>query len=196
MPRVICAFSLQGGGDERWCPQKLRLLEGATFCMASEEMDVDGGGDEGGGAADAGGGGRFEVLAAEAGSGETPEASLLLLRTDRGPVEVSLPAKEDRDGMLVGFELLLASVAQFERSAAAEEERAANNRGSLSGDGSPGRGGLGRAQSRRWEISEGKGEGGGMMLMSGDDETEDERRDGRSPPGMSSPRHAGWEEVG
>lgn len=189
-------FQLQGGGDETWCPQKLRLLEGTTFCMASDEMDVDGGGDGGGGAADAGGGGRFEVLAAEAGGVETPEASLLLLRTDRGPVEVSLPAKEDRDSMLIGFELLLASVAQFELSAVPEEERTANVRGKFSGGGSPGGRGLGWDRSRRWEISEGKGEGDGVMLMSADDETEDERRDGRSSPTMVSPRHEGWEEVG
>lgn len=164
--------------------------------MASDEMDVDGGGDGGGGAADAGGGGHFEVLAAEAGGVETPEASLLLLRTDRGPVEVSLPSKEDRDSMLVGFELLLASVAQFERSAAPEEKRAVNFRGNFSGGGSSGHEGLRRDKSRRWEISEGKGEGGGILLTSGDDETEDEHRDGRSPPGMVSPRHVGWEEVG
>ena len=56
--------------------------------MASDEMDVDGGVDGDGGAADAAWGRRFEVLAVKAGGVETPEASLLLLRTNRGPVEV------------------------------------------------------------------------------------------------------------
>ena len=197
---------LQGDGDESWRPQKIRLLEGTTFCMSSDGMDVD----DGGGVADAGSGRgeeRFNVLAAEAERGaDTPEASSLLrLRTDRGRVEVSLPEKEDRDSILVGLGLLLQASAtkmtgnfsECEIVQLASEKRSAKSRGKFSseGDRSSGRGGLGRGNSRRWEVSEGQGGGSGMVLESADDETEDENRDDGPPPAMASLRHEGWEEV-
>lgn len=107
---------------------------------------------------------RFQVLAAEAAE-DASGAALLVLETDRGQVELSPPGRDDRDSMLIGFELLLAS------SGAAGEGGEGGLDGStkplsFEGAGESGRGvGVARRRSRRWE---GAGASGGMEVESAD----------------------------
>lgn len=138
-----------------WCAQKIRLVHGTSWCMTEvivgpdAQLDRAGGGEEQ----------QFQVLAAEAAEHASSDASLLVLTTDRGRVELSPPGRDDRDSMLIGFELLLESYV-----------------GGDDGDSGGGGGGfkevalpdrdIARRRSRRWEG--GKGDGEGMVLESAD----------------------------
>lgn len=104
------------------------------------------------------------MLAAEAAQDAASDASLLVLTTDRGRVELSPPGRDDRDSMLIGLELLLESSAGGD-------------------DGDSGGGGgfkeaafadrdITRRRSKRWEG--GRGEGEGMVLESADDDSDDD----------------------
>lgn len=119
----------------------------------------------------------FKVWEAE--SRTTSDRSLLVLRTDRGLLEVSLPEDDDRDSMLVGFELLLASLDTAAGGGDAPELAPRNEKGVIE-----------RASSRRWEHAiEGGGRGTGgqaMVLGSSDEESDDDSGDG-TPPAMMSP---------
>lgn len=131
--------------------------------MTESEDDADDGSDR-----CVGGEQRFQVLAAEAAE-DSSGASLLVLETDRGQVELSPPGRDDRDSMLIGFELLLAS------SGAAGDVDGGAVDGfakpmSFEGAGEPGEGGrrdrgVARRRSRRWEETGGNE---GMELESMD----------------------------
>lgn len=113
---------------------------------------------------------RFQVLAVETEAAHAQaQKPLLVLRTDHGRVELAPPGRDDRDSMLIGFELLLAS---FGDGGPAEE--------SVGGGGSVG--GVmpdrdaAQHKSRRWE--EGLVGRGGMTLESSDEEdSEDDQGD-------------------
>ncbi|CAM9828067.1 unnamed protein product [Ectocarpus sp. 12 AP-2014] len=157
---VQARSSLDGGnGNMTWCAQKIRLVRGTSWCMTElidgpeSQLDRDEGGEEQ----------RFQVLAAEAAEDAASDASLLVLTTDRGRVELSPPGRDDRDSMLIGFELLLESYV-----------------GGDDGDSGGGGGGfkeaalpdrdIARRRSRRWEG--GMGEGEGMVLESADEDSD------------------------
>lgn len=127
---------------------------------AEEEL-----GREGSGAGDVGEEQRFQVLAAEAAEGVSGE-SLLVLRTNRGQVELSPPGRDDRDSMLIGFELLLASFG----SGGADDGGGdfVNPSQFQGGGGSTREGSVARRRSKRWEGGGGRG---GMALESSEDDS-------------------------
>lgn len=129
------------------------------------EIDVGGEGDK---ARRLGKEQRFRVLAVEAEA--DAQEPLLVLGTDRGRVELAPPGRDDRDSMLIGFELLLASCSG---SGGPATEPTSPSWGGVSAGK---RGNLAQQRSRRWE--EGKGGQGGMVLESTDEEeTEDDQDD-------------------
>lgn len=126
----------------------------------------------------------FQVLGAEADTAS--DQSLLLLRTDRGQVDLSLQGKNDRDAMLIGFELLLSSTAVAGSQAGLGEEQ---NLGT-----SVGRGIATRGKSRRWDTSGGgSGSGGGMLLESADEASDGEGY--KPPPASMSQLQKSWVKV-
>lgn len=153
-----------------WHPQQIRLLYGTNCCM----IESDGGpeeesGREGSGAGDVREEQRFQVLAAEAAEGASGDP-LLVLRTNRGQVELSPPGRDDRDSMLIGFELLLAS---FEAGGAGDGRGDTVKPSTFEGEEGSARGGfpdgnVARRRSKRWE-----GEGGreDMVLESSEDDS-------------------------
>ncbi|CAM9347017.1 unnamed protein product [Ectocarpus fasciculatus] len=159
---VQARSSLAGGnGSFTWCSQKIRLIHGTSWCITrlndGQEVEVDrgGGGEEQ----------QFQVLAAEAAQDAASDAALLVLTTDRGRVELSPPGRDDRDSMLIGFELLLESFGGVD-----------------DGDSGGGGGGfkqaalpdrhIARRRSKRWEGVRAGGEG--MVLESADDDSDDD----------------------
>lgn len=135
---------------------------------ASEaEAGIDG---QGNGAGGSRGEQRFQVLEAEAEAEEAhAQEELLVLGTDRGRVELAPPGRDDRDSMLMGFELLLASF---------------GDGGPAKGTAFPKRGGGGlpernaeQHRSRRWE--EGLVGRGGMTLESSDEDSDGEEDENR-----------------
>lgn len=176
-------------GNENWRTQKIRLLHGTSWCIADGEAEDDSD-REGSGAGGGFGGGvceehQFQVLAAEAtedaSAVDEGVGSLLILRTDRGTVELSPPGRDDRDSMLIGFGLLLASSG----GAGNGGDTGSGVRGfmnlssSLEGEGGvsprsfPPDRGVARRRSRRWEGVTGRGGGNeGMVLESADEDTD------------------------
>ncbi|CAM9331498.1 unnamed protein product [Ectocarpus sp. 4 AP-2014] len=157
---VQARSSLAGGnGNMTWCAQKIRLVHGTSLYMTKlidgpeAQLDRAGGGEEQ----------RFQVLAAEAAEDAASDASLLVLTTDRGRIELSPPGREDRDSMLIGFELLLESYV------GGDDGDSGGGSGSVKKVALPDRD-IARRRSRRWEG--GTGEGEGMVLESTDDDSD------------------------
>lgn len=150
------------------------MLDGTICCMT----ESDDGPEEGShGGAGVGGEQRFRVLAAEAADDASLGEPLLVLRTDRGRVELSPPGRDDRDSMLVGFELLLASVSAVGDGCGGGVDGFMKPL-SFEGAGDPGHGGrrdrsVARRRSRRWEGVAGSG---GMELESTDGGSESDSR--------------------
>ncbi len=138
-------------------------------------IESDGGlegepGREGSGAGDVGEEQRFQVLAAEAAEGASGDP-LLVLRTNTGQVELSPPGRDDRDSMLIGFELLLASLeaggscdgrVDIVKPSSKFEGEDGSARGGFT-DGS-----VARRRSRRWEGGGGRED---MVLESSEDDS-------------------------
>lgn len=141
-----------------------------------------------------------QVLGAEAGT--TTDQSLLLLRTDRGQVDLSLQGNNDRDAMLIGFELLLLS----SDVPAIGSVAVGNSEEQTPGESGANDGGLfTRSKSRRWDTSttvrsgRNNAGGGGMVLESADEGSDDDddgetRRNDPPPPSMS-PLQKSWVKV-
>lgn len=156
-------------GNNKWHPQQIRLLDGTSCCCIMTESDD---GPEEGSDRERSGEQRFQVLAAEA----TEDASgepLLVLSTDQGRFELSPPGRNDRDSMLIGFELLLASFC-----GAGDDDGGGDGvdgfRKLFEGEGGSAEGGsrdrsVARRRSRRWQGAGAAGGSGGMELASADD---------------------------
>lgn len=141
--------------------------------MAEPDERPEGGSNgERSGAGGAGGEQRFQVLAAEAGE-DTSGEPLLVLRTDRGQVELSPPGRDDRDSMLIGFELLLASFGAGDDSGDGVdgfvEPPLSEGAGEPADGGGPRDRTVARRRSRRFDGAGGAGGSGGMELESADD---------------------------
>lgn len=109
----------------------------------------------------------------------TTDRSLLLLRTDQGRVDLSLPGDEDRDSILAGFELLLASNEFDDQPVPAASGGKADellNRSTMAVE---------RGKSRQWDTV--PGQGSGMVMESGDEEEETEEDDDSTSPKAMSP---------
>lgn len=156
LPRGV--VSIRQNGANTWHPRQIRLLDGTNWCMTESDDPPDKGADRGLGEVQ-----RFQVLAAEA----TEDASgepLLVLSTDRGQVELAPPGRDDRDSMLIGFELLLASFGAGDDGGGADSFTKPRLFEGVVRGGHRERGGA-RRRSRRWEGTEGSG---GMELGSTD----------------------------
>eukprot|EP00903_Cladosiphon_okamuranus_P008639 g8283.t1 len=158
-------------GSNTWHPQQIRLLDGAN-CMTKSDDGPVGGLHRGAGV---GGEQRFQVVAAEAGKDASSGQPLLVLRTDRGQVELSPPGRDDRDNMLIGFELLLDSLGAEggERGGDADGfmKRPSSDGAGDSGHGDRRDRSAARRRSRRWE---GRGGTDGMELESSDSGSDSE----------------------
>lgn len=100
----------------------------------------------------------------------TTDRSLLQLRTDQGRVDLSLPGDEDRDSILAGFELLLASDEFDDQPVpAASGEKADESTMAVE-----------RKKSRQWQPV--LRQGSGMVMESGDEGEETEEDDDNAPP--------------
>lgn len=109
----------------------------------------------------------------------TTDRSLLLLRTDQGRVDLSLPGDEDRDSMLAGFELLLAS------DEYGDQPVPAASGGIADGPLDESIMAVKRSKSRQWEPV--SGQGSGMVMESADEGGETEEDDeSASPKAMPS----------
>lgn len=122
---------------------------------------------------------RFQITAAEASEDASGERSLLFLRTDKGLIELSPPGRNDRDNMLVGFELLLASFGDGDGRSNGSGVRGFEEMPLLEGgeEGSPRSSspdsGVARRRSRRWEGVTDRGGGNeGMVIESADEDTD------------------------
>lgn len=141
----------------------------------------------------------FEVSSAEA--QDTTDRSLLLLRTDRGAVTLSLPGPDDRDSMLDGFEVLLSSSPPptINGTVVAESN---SDRGfgvneaflhdRVDSDSNRSRGSA-PVVSRRWDR--GEGEAGEGLVLASEEETEGEEDGEERGPVSMLPLQKSWVKV-
>ncbi|CAM9659130.1 unnamed protein product [Ascophyllum nodosum] len=149
---------------ERWLPREIRMVEGNNFCMLhAEGMDVESDSEEREEE-------RFKVLAV---APAKTDRSLLLLLTDQGSMELSLPGGDDRDTLLAGFELLLASAVNDESHVSEAFAERASARRSES---------LEQRESKQWEHAVGQETVGNGVMM----ESENESDDNVPPAAMTS----------
>lgn len=176
------------------------MLSDSVFCMTEcdgkEGLDGDGGSFSGHQQ-------QLEVLAAEKAQPESPpssssDLSQLILRTNLGPVEVALDGQDDRDSMLAGFGLLLASVGsgggrQFSPSPGAGGLSVADDASVGTEDSVVDRGAEGTTL-KQWDRTGGNagaegggGAGAGGMVLESPDEDSDDGSGEVPPAGKVSP---------